>query len=197
MKDIQDILEASDSADASRIISFFGEVDPESIQQVIIAIQTINEEDRIARKQFLQKYPKQTSPAFEPIILDIQSCGGYVRDGLSLVSVIEQSEAPVHTRVNGYAYSMGFIIFLAGQERLISRHAEVMYHQISTQTQGTLVEIEEDMAISKRLQGHLEDYVMERCKLSKKDLHQIYRTNQDKYFSAKESLELGIATKIV
>ena len=197
MKDIQDILEASDSTDASRIISFFGEVDPESIQQVIIAIQTINEEDRIARKQFLQKYPKQTPPAFEPIILDIQSCGGYVRDGLSLVSVIEQSEAPVHTRVNGYAYSMGFIIFLAGQERLISRHAEVMYHQISTQTQGTLLEIEEDMEISKRLQKHLEDYVVERCKVTKKDLQQIYRTNQDKYFSATESLELGIATKIV
>lgn len=197
MKDIQDILEASDPTDASRIISFFGEVDPESIQQVIIAIQTINEEDRIARKQFLQKYPKQTPPAFEPIILDIQSVGGYVRDGLSLVSVIEQSEAPVHTRVNGYAYSMGFIIFLAGKERLISRHAEVMYHQISTQTQGTLLEIEEDMEISKRLQKHLEDYVVERCNVTKKDLQQIYRTNQDKYFSAKESLELGIATKIV
>lgn len=197
MKDLQDILESSESYNQSRIISFFGEVEPESIQQVIITIQTINEEDRIERQQFKSKHPESSLPPLKPIILDIQSVGGYVRDGLSLIATIEQSEAPVYTRVNGYAYSMGFTIFLAGKERLISRHAEVMYHQISTQTQGTLLEIEEDMVISKRLQGHLEDYVMERCKLTKKDLHQIYRTNQDKYFSAKECLELGIATKIV
>lgn len=197
MKDLQDILESSESYNQSRIISFFGEVDPESIQQVIIAIQTINEEDRIERQQFQKKYPELTPPAPKPIILDIQSVGGYVRDGLSLIATIEQSEAPVHTRVNGYAFSMGFTIFLAGEERLMSRHAEVMYHQISAGHQGTLTELEDDMVISKRLNRQLENYVIERCKLTRKDLQQIYRTNQDKYFSAQECLELGIATKIV
>lgn len=197
MKDIQDILESSESYGQSRIISFFGDVEAESIQQVIIAIQTINEEDRLDRQQFQSKYPKSIPPTPEPIILDIQTEGGSVREGLSLISVIEQSEAPVHTRVNGYAFSMGFLIFLAGEERLISRHAEVMYHQISSGSIGFIQEQEESMVISKRLQKHLEDYVVSRCGLTHKDLQQIGRTKQDKYYSAEESLNLGIATKIV
>lgn len=194
---MKDILDISEPMNLSRTISFFGDVEPESVQQAIIAIQTINEEDRLERQQFLEKYPKLTPPAPEPIILDIQSPGGYVRDGISLIAVIEQSDAPVHTRVNGYAFSMGFTIFLAGKERLMSRHAEVMYHQISAGHEGTLAQIEDDMVVSKRLNRQLENYVVERCKLTKKDLQQIYRTNQDKYFTASECLELEIATKIV
>lgn len=194
---MKDILEVSDSINLSRTISFFGDVDPESVQQAIIAIQTINEEDRVERQQFLERYPKLTPPEPEPIILDIQSPGGYVRDGLSLIAVIEQSDAPVHTRVNGYAFSMGFTIFLAGTERLMSRHAEVMYHQTSGGHEGTLRDLEEDLVVSKRLNRQLENYVVERCKLTHKDLAQIYRTKQDKYFTARDCLELGIATKIV
>ena len=197
MKDIQDILKISDQYDQSRIISFFGDVEPESIQQVIIAIQEINETDNLNRQQFLATYPRATPEPPLPIILDIQTEGGYVREGLSLISVIEQSEAPVYTRVNGYAFSMGFIIFLAGKERFISRHAEVMYHQISAGKQGTLCEIETDMKISKRLQKHLENYVIERSKLTRKDLQQIYRTNQDRFYSPKECLDLGIDTKML
>ena len=194
---MKEILENSDSINLSRTISFFGDIEPESVQQAIIAIQTINEEDRLERQEFLEKYPKLTPPAPAPIVLDIQSHGGYVRDGFSLIAAIEQSEAPVHTRVNGYAFSMGFALFLSGEERMISRHAETMYHQISAGHEGTLHDLEDDLVISKRLNRQLENYVVERCKLTKKDLQQIYRTNQDRYFVATECLELGIATKIV
>lgn len=197
MKDTQFIIDQDGQIPLSRTISFFGEMDDVLVQQAILTIQTINEEDKLDRQEFLKQYPKATPQPVEPIILDIQSPGGSVRDGFSLIAVIEQSEAPVHTRVNGYAFSMAFLLFLAGKERIISRHAEVMYHQLSSGTEGCLKDIEDDIIVSKRLLKKMEEYTIERCKVTKQDLHNIYRTKHDKYYTPQECLALNIATKIV
>lgn len=181
----------------SRIITFFDEVDDVSVHQAILAIHEINEEDKLLNQDFLTTYPKAIPPPPLPIILDIQSVGGCVRDGFSLIAAIEQSNAPVHTRVNGYAFSMAFLIFLAGKERYMSRHAEVMYHQLSSSSEGTLFEIQQDILVSERLLKQMEAYVLERTQVSLTTLSQAYTQQLDVYFSPTESLSLGIATKII
>lgn len=196
LSDISAILSGDDIGIKSRTIYLYDIVDSVSMRQVIQEIEAINQQDTEEERQFTLKY-SGTAPARKPIILDINSYGGVVYDGLALIAAIEQSKTPVITRVNGYAFSMGLTIFLAGHERHMSRHASLMYHQISSAVWGKLKDQEEDIEVSKDIQKQLEDYVIERTNWKRKDLRKIYAAKLDYYIRAQEALESGFATKII
>lgn len=181
----------------SRIIYLHDIVDDTAVLSAIEKINQINESDIQQEIEFQLKYGLNTQSSRKPIILDIASWGGIVYSGLNLISCIEQSVTPIVTRVNGYAFSMGLMIFLSGHKRQISRHATLMYHQISGGIVGKLKDQEEDLEISKELQKHLEDYMLERSNLKRKDLKKIYQLKRDFYISAKQAIELGIADEII
>lgn len=192
-----DALDLGSISTKSRIISLYDQVDAVSVSQVISEIQQINEEDDQAEAHFRAEYPTLGEMPRRPITLDLNSVGGSVYDGLALVAVIEQSKTPVITRVNGYAFSMGFILFLAGKERHMSRHANLMYHQISSIFYGKLRDVEDDVEVTKELQKQLEDYVLERTTYTRDELKKIYRLKRDVYIRPTEALEKSVATKIV
>lgn len=185
------------SSSKSRNITLYDQIDAVSVNQTIAEIQQINEDDDLEAENFKRLYPSLGEMPRQPIVLDITSMGGSVYDGLNLISVIEQSKTPVITRVNGYAFSMGFMIFLAGQERHMGRHASLMYHQISSLFYGKLSDVEDDVAVTKELQEQLESYVLERTKYTKEDLKRIYRLKKDVYISADEALAKSVATKVI
>ena len=187
----------SDSEDITRRLLFLHDVvDAVSTNALMTEIQTINAEDEQLEKELAYKYNIKNYER-SPIILDINTNGGLVHDGLALIATMEQSKTPIITKVNGYAFSMGVLIFLAGKERYMSRHASLMYHQILTEVFGRLRDIEEDMAVNKDLQKRLEKYVLERTKMNLDDLRKIYRQKRDVYIYSDEALKLGFATKII
>lgn len=179
----------------SRILFLTDEVDEISVMKVIENIIEINENDEEEERKFLVSY--NVKPERKPIILEIMSPGGNVRDGLALVATIEQSKTPVITRVNGYAYSMALTIFLAGHERHMSRHATLMYHQISGGMYGCIKNLEERLEVMQDLQRHLEDYTIERTKWKHKDLNKILQNKEDHYLKANLALSDGFITKII
>ena len=179
----------------SRTIYLYDVVDGISMKQVIQEIESINASDAEVEQQLVLKYG--ITPSRKPILLDINTYGGVVYDGLALIACIEQSKTPIITRVNGYAFSMGLTIFLAGHERHMSRHGNLMYHQISSAVWGSLKEQEESLQISAGLQKQLEDYVIERTKWKRKDLKKIYNSKYDFYINAEQALADGFATKII
>jgi ATP-dependent Clp protease protease subunit len=179
----------------SRTIYLYVVVDGISMKQVIQDIESINASDAEVEQQLVLKYG--ITPSRKPILLDINTYGGVVYDGLALIACIEQSKTPIITRVNGYAFSMGLTIFLAGHERHMSRHGNLMYHQISSAVWGSLKEQEESLQISAGLQKQLEDYVIERTKWKRKDLKKIYNSKYDFYINAEQALADGFATKII
>ena len=184
-----------DFGSKSRTIYLYDVVDGISMKQVIQEIESINASDAEVEQQLVLKYG--ITPTRKPILLDINTYGGVVYDGLALIACIEQSKTPIITRVNGYAFSMGLTIFLAGHERHMSRHGNLMYHQISSAVWGSLKEQEESLQISAGLQKQLEDYVIERTKWKRKDLKKIYNSKYDFYINAEQALADGFATKII
>ena len=184
-----------DFGSKSRTIYLYDVVDGISMKQVIQEIESINASDAEVEQQLVLKYG--ITPSRKPILLDINTYGGVVYDGLALIAFIEQSKTPIITRVNGYAFSMGLTIFLAGHERHMSRHGNLMYHQISSAVWGSLKEQEESLQISAGLQKQLEDYVIERTKWKRKDLKKIYNSKYDFYINAEQALADGFATKII
>ena len=61
----------------------------------------------------------------------INSPGGSVKDGLAVYDVIRLMKSPVTTICIGMAASMGSILFLAADKRLMLPHSEIMIHDAS------------------------------------------------------------------
>ena len=72
-----------------------------SVKDIITKIMDINYDDDLKEADYKDWERK-------PIKLFINSFGGSVYDGLSLVDIIKQSKTPVHTISIGSSMSMGF-----------------------------------------------------------------------------------------
>jgi ATP-dependent protease ClpP protease subunit len=64
------------------------------------------------------------------IVLEIDTVGGRVDAGFKLVKAIENSRAPVTCVVDYQAYSMGFYILQGCHERVMTRRAVLMAHEV-------------------------------------------------------------------
>ena len=173
--------------DGSRNLYLKGEICDSNTSEIIQRIVEINIEDSTKRKNKI-KYKEK------PIRLYIQSYGGDCYDMFALVDIILNSKTPVYTICTGYAMSAAFIIFISGHKRYITPHATLMLHQHSHMVCGTYQQNKEDNNEQDWLYESIMKFVLERTKLTKKDLKIITEKKQDRYFHYNDSLELGIAT---
>jgi ATP-dependent Clp protease protease subunit len=100
-----------------------------------------------AELMYLDAQPKADENGnTKPIVIYIDSPGGSVHSGLSVVDVMQQIKTPVATIVAGMAASMGSVIAAAGAPglRYALPNAEVMVHQPSSGSRGK----ETDMRIT-------------------------------------------------
>lgn len=136
----------------------------------------------------------------KPIEIMINSCGGSVYHGFTIMSKIEElidMGYHVITTNIGMCFSMAFDIFLCGSERRVYRYARFMYHDISTGIYGKLQEIKEDLKESEKLIEVSDKKITEVTNIKKEELSGWRERKIDKYFSATESIEYGIAEFIV
>ena len=139
------------------------------------------------------------SESDEEITLYINSHGGEVSSGLAVYDLISTMRSPVRTVVIGMAASMGAILFLAGKERVVMEHSLIMLHDPSYGTGDIggkkpheiqkqvdkLMETREELAtIIASVTGQPIEKIYEICK-------------EDTYFNARESMEFGLATKVI
>ncbi len=133
----------------------------------------------------------------DPIDIYINSPGGSVFDGLSIIDTINLVKSPVNTICTGVAASMGAVLLSCGQKgnRAVLPHSRVMIHQVSGGMFGTC----SDMKI--------EYEQTERCK---KDIYQILSQtigkpyeeieklcDRNNWFIGQEAVDLGIADKVL
>jgi ATP-dependent Clp protease protease subunit len=170
------------------------QVDQASMGDLTQKIIEINEDDARLKKLY-DVYGIEYKP--KPIKIYIDSYGGQVYQCFGLLGVMEKSKTPVHTIVTGCAMSCGFMILISGHKRFAYKLSTPLYHQVSTVKSGTLKEIEEDIMETKRLQETIEEITLERTKITKKKLKEIYDGKIDWFMSAKEAVELGVVDEIL
>lgn len=134
-----------------------------------------------------------------PINFYINSPGGDVIAGLSIYDTMNFIKSPVHTYVMGQAASMGSLLAQAGEPgfRYIMPHARHMIHQVSSGTQGTAIDMKIALEETLRLNSELTDiYVKHNSRgKSRDDLER--DMSRDFFMTATESLEYGLADKII
>lgn len=135
-----------------------------------------------------------------PIDILINSCGGNVMDGFTLISLIESMKDEgwtINTTNIGYAFSMGFYIGICGSNRYCYRYSTYLCHDISFGCEGNYNEILEKVKESDRLRGILKNITMKYTKLTDEDLNKIFEYKLDKTYSADDAIKLGIADSII
>ena len=166
------------------------DINNETISEICEAIILINKTDDILRN-------KHKNYLATPIHLYINSHGGYVDDMWSLISLIEASKTPIYTYCTGYEMSAGFMIFIAGHKRFISKYARLMYHQLSGGTYGTYQDMQENVEDCFKQYTSMKVFVMKHTKIPKEKLNEIRLHKMDWYMNADEAIKYGCADEVM
>ena len=131
------------------------------------------------------------------ITLHIDSPGGSVKSGLSIVDVMDYVSSDIVTINTGMAASMGSILLGAGTKgkRYTLRFSRVMLHQVSTGASGNIqdirISLKEGEKYNELLFGLLGQY-------TNKDPKQVMEDAQrDLWLSADEAVKYGIVDSVI
>lgn len=162
-----------------------GEINDELIEKGTMQIFLMNEYDD-------QMQANQVGYEREPIKVYINSSGGELDAAFSFISAIEASKTPIVTICLGKAYSAGFLILLAGHARFAQSRATLMYHQGQAGIGGEFSKIIEYAKHWEKCQGIVDEYVMKKTKIKKKQLDSIFNNRTDSYMNSETALQLGV-----
>lgn len=132
-----------------------------------------------------------------PITLFIDSGGGYVYAGMSLINVIKSSNTPINTVVDGKAMSMAFLIALSGDYRLGFKNSTWMYHDGSFGIWSDTTDIKREIQESERLDKIYTELVREWSYISDDWINEIKDKRKNYYFGGIEALELGVVDELL
>lgn len=130
-----------------------------------------------------------------PILLYVSTNGGYIDDGFELIDAIRSSKTPVYTINVGYAYSMGFLIMLAGHKRFSMPSAKFLLHDGSNFAWGTSAKIRDQIEFQNRIEARIREFVIDRTTITPEEFDAKYRVEW--YMFADEAKERGVIDQVV
>ena len=122
----------------------------------------------------------------------VDSPGGSVKSGLSMVDVMNIIKSDISTTNTGMAASMGSILLGAGTKgkRYSLQHSRVMLHQVSSGAQGNIQDIRISLAEAEKYNELLFELLADYC--GKKPKEVLEFASRDKWLNSEVALEYGI-----
>ncbi len=131
----------------------------------------------------------------EEIQMIINSPGGSVVDGLAIYDVMRQVKCPIKTIGIGMQASMGSILLVGGDTRLMAANARLLVHQGSGGGDGTPTDLEIGRAFHSTLIEDLKGIYQDHTGLTKEYWGIVL--NRDTWFSAEQAKKIGFIDGIV
>ena len=131
------------------------------------------------------------------ITMHIDTGGGSVKSGLSIVDVMNYITSDITTINTGIAASMGSILLGAGTKtkRHTLNFSKVMLHQVSSGMDGSLIDLQISLSQAKMYNDILFELLGE---YTNKDPEQVkLDANRDYWLTSKEALDYGIVDSII
>lgn len=165
----------------SRKVVLYNNIDENSVLEAIYLLNKIKELDI--------KFNKGT-PDIEILI---NTNGGFVSDGMTLISTIESMKEEGYKIITtniGRAFSMGFLIAICGSERRAYRYAKYMYHDISYGTYGKHEDIIDSVEFSKIMRNDISSIISKYTTWTIQDVERLNNCRKDKFMTAEELKEI-------
>lgn len=131
---------------------------------------------------------------YDEIVVNINSYGGEVSEGLSIYNQLKSHKAKVKTICNGFACSIASIIFLAGDERVMCENSLLMIHNAWSSASGNSKELRKTADDLEKITQQSIDIYQDVSGLDEEKIKEML--DEETWIDAKEAMELGFITSI-
>ena len=154
-------------------------------------------DEKQAKEVINKLFELENENPLKDIMMFIDSYGGACDSFIAIHDIMKIIRCDIATVCIGKAMSCGQMLLISGTKgkRFITKNSRVLIHEISNFTCGKLTDIEIDINETKELKKIVENLIVKYTKIKEKDLKLIMQ--RDSYFSAEESLKLGIVDYII
>ena len=130
----------------------------------------------------------------DTIHVRINSYGGEVAEGLAIYNALKNHKAKVKTYCYGFACSIASVIFMAGEERLMSTASLLMIHNAWTFVSGNAAELRKQADdLDKITQASINAY-MQKVNITEEELKTLM--DSEHWLEYTEAVEKGFATGV-
>jgi ATP-dependent Clp protease protease subunit len=155
-------------------------------------------------EEHAQKFRKQVmevskSDPQRPVLIYIDSYGGYV-DALSkMIETLDEIPNPVVTICMGKAMSCGAILLSHGDIRFLGRNSRIMIHEVSSGTFGNVQDMKEDTKETVRINEQFMGLLAKNCGFKHyEEFRGVIKEQdgRDRYLVGNDALKFGIVDVI-
>ena len=154
---------------------------------------SLNKEIRTVTRDLLT-YSRKYGMNPPPIYLHINSYGGSVFAGLSIIDQIKENAIPIYSIIEGAAASAATMISVCCDKRFIKPNSYMLIHQLSSGFWGKMNEFEDEMTNLKELMKVIKKIYIEHTKLKGDALDDILK--HDLWWNASICKKKGLVDKI-
>lgn len=125
----------------------------------------------------------------------INSYGGEVAEGLAIYNALRRHKAKVRTVCDGFACSAASVVFMAGDERVMSNASLLMIHNAWLLTWGDMNQLRKEADDLEIINAAAIQAYMNHINISEEELKAML--DAETWISAADALEMGFATTVV
>jgi ATP-dependent Clp protease protease subunit len=125
----------------------------------------------------------------------INSYGGEVAEGLAIYNALKRHKAKIKTYCDGFAASIASVIFMAGDERIMSNASLLFIHNAWTYTGGNANELRKTADdLETMTQASINAY-MDHVNITEEELKEML--DAETWIAPQDALTMGFATSII
>ena len=125
----------------------------------------------------------------------INSYGGEVAEGLAIYNALKRHKAKIKTYCDGFAASIASVIFMAGDERIMSNASLLFIHNAWTYTGGNANELRKTADdLETMTQASINAY-MDHVNITEEELKEML--DAETWITPQDALTMGFATSII
>ena len=143
--------------------------------------------------------PKQVIRALknangEPVTIKINSGGGDVFAGCEIYNELKNYSGEVSIEIHGLCASIASVIAMAGKCKM-SPLAEIMIHNVSTNTSGDYRDMEHTAEVLKKANKTIANAYVLKTGMKAEEVYKLM--DKETWFTADEALEIGLIDEIL
>lgn len=125
----------------------------------------------------------------------ISSYGGEVKEGLAIYNALKRHKAKVVTVCDGFACSAASVVFMAGDERVMSNASLLMIHNAWFYTAGDANQLRKDAEDLDTITQASVNAYMEHVTITEEELKGML--DDETWITAEDACEMGFATDVI
>ena len=135
----------------------------------------------------------------DTINVHINSMGGYVNEGLAIYNVLKNHSATVNTYVDGFACSAASVVFMAGDNRIMSSASLLMIHKAWVDMQGNGAQLRQEADVLDKISQAAANAYLERINIGAEELNALLdgEDHAGSWILPDDALKMGFATKVL